>query len=224
MLDDLQHLLDTINHLLGQSDHLHLLFAILQHAQLLLVRQQIEHLAAVDLEEAGRHDQIQVAIAFAVQLREHIVCGQRVDAVLAVLLFTVELAAHSMRLAGTGLAVGEARGHAALEDGVDQRLGRVLVDLFVGARVVEGIVKAKFVVLQELGQIDLALGLVYDQLIFAGHTYHVQLFFHQLLTADRPLAHADGDLVVFHRDAVGQRTELDLALELTMKVETTTDN
>lgn len=66
VLNDLQHLVHTVHHALRQSDHLHLLLAVLQHSQLLLVRQQIKHFAAVNLKETGRHHQIQVAETFAV--------------------------------------------------------------------------------------------------------------------------------------------------------------
>lgn len=83
------------------------------------------HLAAVDLEEAGRDDQVHGAIALRIQRHKHILGGHRVDAVLAVLHLAVELAAHGVCLAGAGLAVGEARRHAALEDGPHQWLGCV---------------------------------------------------------------------------------------------------
>lgn len=203
MLDDLQHLIDTVDHLLGQPDDLHLLFAILQHAQFLLVRQQIEHLTAVDLEETRRHNEIQMPVAFAVQLCEYVVRGQRVDAVLAVLLLAIELAAHRVRFTGARLAVGETRGHATLEDGVDQRFGRVLVHHFVGAAVVERVVETELVILEKFRQIHLGLGLVHDQLVFGRHTDDVEFFFHQLFAADRTFAHAHGDLVVFDGGAVG---------------------
>lgn len=40
----------------------------------------------------------------------------------------LEVSAHGVRLAGAGLSVREAGGHAALEDGRHQRLGRVPAD------------------------------------------------------------------------------------------------
>lgn len=139
--------------------------------------------------------------------------GQRVNAVLAVLLLAIELAAHRVRFPRSGLAVREARGHAALEDRVDQRFSRVFVDHFVGARIVEGIVEAEFVILQVFGEVHLGFGFVHDHLIAAGHTDYVELLLHQLLAADRSFADAHRDLVVFDGRSVGQRPEIDVLLE-----------
>lgn len=44
VLDELEHLVHVVDHLLGEPHDLHLLLAVFQHPQLRLVRQQIEHL------------------------------------------------------------------------------------------------------------------------------------------------------------------------------------
>lgn len=85
----------------------------------------LAYLTAVDLEEAGRYDQIEGTVARTVERGKHIVGGHRIDAVLAVLHLSIELTSHGVRLARSSLAVCKARGHAALKDCLHQRLGRV---------------------------------------------------------------------------------------------------
>ena len=101
------------------------------------------YLAAVDLEEAAGHLEVVVLVFGRLEILEHVPGCQRVDAVLGVLRLAVELPAHGVRLAGPGLAVREAGGHAALEDALHQRLGRVLVHLLVVSALVKCVVESE---------------------------------------------------------------------------------
>lgn len=151
VLNQLQHLFDTVDHFLGETDHLHLLFAVLEHAQLLFVAEQIEHFATVDFEEAARHHQIQMLVLGPIQQCEYVLSGHCVDTIFTVLRFAIELAAHCVRFARTSLTVRETCGHTALEYGLHQWLRRVLVNQFVGARIVERIVETEFMIFQIFG-------------------------------------------------------------------------
>ena len=58
VLDDLQHLLLANDLALEQAVHLHLVVLVLEDRELGLVVEQVEQLAAVDLEEA--HDELRI--------------------------------------------------------------------------------------------------------------------------------------------------------------------
>ena len=60
-----------------------------------------------------------------------------------------------MRFAAARLAVSEAGGHSAVENRLNQRLGRVIVDLFIVAVLVEREVETELLIIQILGQVDL---------------------------------------------------------------------
>ena len=83
------------------------------------------HLSGVDFEVAAGDLELEVLVFRRVEILEHVLRGEGVDAVLGVLRLAVELAAHRVGLARPGLPVGEARGHAALENVVHERLGRI---------------------------------------------------------------------------------------------------
>lgn len=184
-----------------------LLLAVFQNSQFLLVRQKIEHLAGIDLEEAGRNDQIQRPIFGHFEAFEHVFGNHGVDALLAVLRLAVEIAAHCMGLAAAGLTVCEARGHATLEDRLYQWLGRVLIDYFVITRLVERIIESEDLILEIFGKIDFRLRLVYHHLIFAGHADHVDLFARVLLFIKWTFPYAHGDLMILHGVGLSQRPE-----------------
>ena len=126
--DQLQHVLHAVHLALSQPHHHHLLLPVLQHPQLALPGQQVEHLATVDLEEAAGHHHVVVLVFRRLQILEHVPGCQSVDTILGVLSLAVELSAHGVSLAGASLTIGEAGGHASLEDALDQGLGGVLVD------------------------------------------------------------------------------------------------
>ena len=51
----------------------------------------------------------------------------------------------------------------------------ILVNNFVGASIVEGVVEAELLVLEVLCEVHLVLGLVHDHLVLCGHADHVHL-------------------------------------------------
>ena len=67
----------------------------------------------------------------------------------------LKLASHGVRFATARLAVSEARGHSALENGLHQRPGRVAVHSLVVAILIKGTIEAKLLIVQLLGQIHL---------------------------------------------------------------------
>lgn len=69
-------------------------------------------------------------------------------------------------------------------------IGYSLVYHGIVARVVEGVVEAKLVVLQELGEVDLAARLVHDEHVLARHRNDIDLLAIDLLAANGTLAHA----------------------------------
>ena len=82
VLDEAQHVFRGLDDLLLEAAHLHLLFTVLQHPQLLLFVEQVEHLATVDLKEAGRHLEVQLLVA-RVQQPENIRCYSRSETFIA---------------------------------------------------------------------------------------------------------------------------------------------
>lgn len=184
------------------------MFAILQNSQFLLIRQKIEHLAGVDLEEAGGNDQIQRPILGQFEAFEHVFGNHGVDALLAVLSLAIEIATHCMSLAAAGLTVCKARGHATFEDRLYQRLGRVFVDYLVVTRLVKRVIKSEDLVLEIFGEINLGLRLVHHHLILAGYTDHVDFLAHVLLLVEWTFPHAHGDLMILHSVSLPQRPEL----------------
>lgn len=117
------------------------------------------------------------------------------------------------------LTVGETGGHPTLEDGLDQRFGRVLVHDLVVARLVERVVETENLILQIFGEIDFGLRLVYHHLILAGHADHVHLFPRHLLLVQGALSHAHGDLVILDHVRLPERPELDAVLILPAETE-----
>ena len=69
-------------------------------------------------------------------------------------------------------------------------------------------------IIQILGQIHLGLGLVDDDLVLVGTGGYVDLLPLVLLVVQRPLSHADRDLVVHVGVVLCQRMVLDLLLVL----------
>ena len=77
----------------------YLLFSIFHDFQLGLARQQVEDLAPVDLKVAAGDDKVLVGVLVGVQQVEDVLCGQRVDAVAAVLTLALELSTHGVGFA-----------------------------------------------------------------------------------------------------------------------------
>ncbi len=207
-LNQLQHVLHRLDAPLAEADNLHLTPGVLQHAQLLLVVQQVKDLARVDLKEAGRHVQVLAPHLRNVQLRKDVPRGQRVDALRGVLRLPVKVAAHRMGLAAARLPVGEAGGHAALKDGLHQRLRRVLVHQLIVRRLVKGVVKSKALILQVLRQVDLLLRFMHHHQVLRGNGYHIDVLPRGLPLVQRPLPHGDADLVVVDDVIHGDGVEL----------------
>lgn len=71
VLDALEHVLDRVERLFAQVDHLHLVLVVFEDAQFLLVVEQVEHFAAVDLKE--RAVDVQAALELgSVHLLKHV--------------------------------------------------------------------------------------------------------------------------------------------------------
>ena len=68
-----------------------------------------------------------------------------------------------MSFTAASLTVSEASGHATVENGLHQWFGSVLVDFFVVAAVIECIVEAEVLVLQELCQVHLECHIIFSQ-------------------------------------------------------------
>jgi len=94
---------------------------VLQHPQLLLVVQQVEHLAAVDLEE--RAVDLELALVLAVDLLEDVASCLGVNALGAVHVLGAEVSAHCERFAAACLTIGKAHGVATFENGAHKWLG-----------------------------------------------------------------------------------------------------
>lgn len=129
-------------------------------------------------------------------------------------MLTSEFSSHRVGFTRSCLAVGETSSHAALEDGLHQGLCRELIHYIVGARLVEHVIKSEQLVLQKLGQIDLLLGLVHDQLVFGRHAHDVDLLLVVLLIVERPLPNTHRYLVLHHMVGLAERVELLAVLEL----------
>ena len=93
----------AVHLLLCQAHDDHLLLPVLQHPQLGLARQQVEHLPAVDLKVAAAHLQVQLVELRRLEQLEDVAGGEGVDAVLGVLRLALKLAAHRVGFARSGL-------------------------------------------------------------------------------------------------------------------------
>lgn len=173
------------------------------------------YLSAVYFKEAARNHQVQMAILWPMKQTEHVLRRHCVNTIFAVLSFAIELAAHCMRFTRSRLTICKACGHTTLKNSFNQRLCGVLINQFVAARVIKSIIKAEFVVLQKLGQIDFCFRLVNNQLVFIRNRYDIELFLHHLFSADWTLTHAHCNLMVFNGLTIGQWSEFNLTLELT---------
>lgn len=123
--------------------------------------------------------------------------------------FTFKFSSHGVRFARSRLPVGEARGHAALEDRLHQGLGGELVHQVVGAGLVEDVIESEMLILQILGQVHLVLRLVHHQLVLGRHRHHVHLPPVRLPVVEGPLPHAHRDLVLHHGVGLPQGPELE---------------
>lgn len=123
-----------------------------------------------------------------------------------------------MSLATTGLAICEARGHAAFEDCLHQRLGCVFVDYLVVTCLVERVIESEDLILEILGEVDLGFGLVHHHLILAGHADHVDLLARVFLLIKRTFPHAHSDLMILHGVAIPQWLEFYAVLIFSTKV------
>ena len=103
---------------------------IIQHSQHSFQSQKADratNLAAVDLKVARRHRQALALVLRRLEQPEDILGRHGVDALVGVLGPAAERAAHGVGFAGARLAVGETRGHAAVEDRVHQGARRISV-------------------------------------------------------------------------------------------------
>ncbi|KYM96541.1 hypothetical protein ALC62_12805 [Cyphomyrmex costatus] len=112
-----------------------------------------------------------------------------------------------MGLAAASLTVRETRGHATLEDRLNQRFGRVFVDYLVVARLIERIIESEDLVLKIFRKIDFGLWLVYYHLILARYADHINLLAHMLFLIKWTFPYAHSDLMIFHSVSLPQRPE-----------------
>ena len=104
-------------------------FLIFQDAQTLLVVQQIEDFATIDLVESDE-DLDRGSILWHRQSMEDVASSLRVDPVGIVRLARGEISTHGECLSRSRLPVGEDRGIAPAEDRLDQRSSGVTIDEF----------------------------------------------------------------------------------------------
>ena len=72
----------------------------------------------------------------------------------------------------------------------------------------------ELLILQELGQVDFSLGLMYGDMISAGHGHHVHISCLLLLGTQGSLANADSDAVVSDGISILKRLQVEIFLEV----------